>query len=67
MYLLTESAFEDFEGIPTNDPNAVVVGLAPEQFNYERYGVGAGAACAVQYNVCRTSAQTADRSKRRIA
>lgn len=39
MLLLTPSAKEDFEGLEAKDceiPNAVVVGLAPEEFNYER-------------------------------
>ncbi|XP_074661679.1 haloacid dehalogenase-like hydrolase domain-containing protein 2 [Tubulanus polymorphus] len=31
---LEEVALEDFQGIDCNDPNAVVVGLAPTKFNY---------------------------------
>ncbi|XP_041043320.1 haloacid dehalogenase-like hydrolase domain-containing protein 2 isoform X2 [Carcharodon carcharias] len=34
LLLVDDSALEDFEGIDTIDPNAVVVGLAPQQFNY---------------------------------
>ncbi|CAI2354599.1 unnamed protein product [Caenorhabditis sp. 36 PRJEB53466] len=33
FFMLDEKAMEDFEGIPTDDPNAVVIGLAPEKFN----------------------------------
>lgn len=25
---------EEFEGLDTNEPNAVVIGLAPSKFNY---------------------------------
>lgn len=35
MLLLEETAKEDFEGIPQDDPNAVVIGLSPNSFNYE--------------------------------
>ncbi|XP_069483034.1 haloacid dehalogenase-like hydrolase domain-containing protein 2 isoform X1 [Ambystoma mexicanum] len=35
MLLIDDSALHDFEGIATQDPNAVVIGLAPEHFNYE--------------------------------
>ncbi|KAK7896427.1 hypothetical protein WMY93_021752 [Mugilogobius chulae] len=34
LLLLDNSALEDFTGIDTSDPNAVVIGLAPDQFNY---------------------------------
>lgn len=38
MYFLTESALSDFADLPASSepPNAVVVGLAPDQFHYER-------------------------------
>ncbi|GAU98294.1 hypothetical protein RvY_09458 [Ramazzottius varieornatus] len=32
--LVSDEALEDFEGISTDNPNAVVVGLAPERLNY---------------------------------
>ncbi|CAF0946296.1 unnamed protein product [Brachionus calyciflorus] len=35
MLFLEPSALEDFEGINTQDPNSVVIGLAPNKFNYE--------------------------------
>nr|XP_056704839.1 haloacid dehalogenase-like hydrolase domain-containing protein 2 [Euleptes europaea] len=35
LLLVEESALRDFRGLDTNDPNAVVIGLAPEQFNYQ--------------------------------
>ncbi|XP_027055012.1 haloacid dehalogenase-like hydrolase domain-containing protein 2 [Pocillopora damicornis] len=35
MLLLQSDAIEDFKGVDVNDPNAVVVGLAPDCFNYE--------------------------------
>ena len=35
MLLLQSDAIEDFKGVDANDPNAVVVGLAPDCFNYE--------------------------------
>ncbi|KAL4617241.1 Haloacid dehalogenase-like hydrolase domain-containing protein 2-like [Arapaima gigas] len=35
LLLLDDRALEDFAGIETSDPNAVVVGLAPEHFNYQ--------------------------------
>ncbi|XP_065262109.1 haloacid dehalogenase-like hydrolase domain-containing protein 2 [Emys orbicularis] len=35
LLLVDDNALQDFRGIPTNDPNAVVVGLAPEHFNYQ--------------------------------
>ena len=33
--LLQDDAMEDFTGLDTTNPNAVVVGLAPDYFNYE--------------------------------
>ena len=33
--LLHPNALPEFEGLPTSDPNAVVVGLAKEAFSYE--------------------------------
>ena len=33
--MLSENALEDFSDTPQEDPNAVVIGLAPEKFNYE--------------------------------
>ncbi|KAF4081842.1 hypothetical protein AMELA_G00144960 [Ameiurus melas] len=35
LLLVEDSAREDFAGIETTDPNAVVIGLAPGHFNYE--------------------------------
>lgn len=35
MLLLQQDALEDFKGVDVNDPNAAVVGLAPDCFNYE--------------------------------
>ncbi|KAK3798419.1 hypothetical protein RRG08_047330 [Elysia crispata] len=34
-FLVDKNAMEDFKGISEEDPNAVVVGLAPEEFAYE--------------------------------
>ncbi|CAM1295061.1 HDHD2 (predicted) [Pycnogonum litorale] len=34
MLMLDERAVEDFEGLPTDDPNCVLVGLAPDKFDY---------------------------------
>ena len=34
LLLLSESAIGDFADVPTNDPNAVVVGLAPDRLDY---------------------------------
>jgi len=34
LLYVAESAKEDFEGLDTENPNSVVVGLAPEYFNY---------------------------------
>ncbi|XP_033100618.1 haloacid dehalogenase-like hydrolase domain-containing protein 2 [Anneissia japonica] len=36
MLLLDDCALEDFEGISQENPNAVLVGLAPQHFNYEK-------------------------------
>jgi len=36
MLFLETEAMEDFDGIPLNNPNAVVIGLAPSQFHYDR-------------------------------
>ncbi|OWF47844.1 haloacid dehalogenase-like hydrolase domain-containing protein 2 [Mizuhopecten yessoensis] len=33
--MLDRRALEDFEGLDTTNPNAVVIGLAPEDFNYQ--------------------------------
>ena len=35
LLLLDSDAIKDFKGIDVNDPNAVVVGLAPDCFSYE--------------------------------
>lgn len=35
MLLLQQDAFKDFKGVDVNNPNAVVVGLAPHCFDYE--------------------------------
>ncbi|XP_020563470.1 haloacid dehalogenase-like hydrolase domain-containing protein 2 isoform X1 [Oryzias latipes] len=35
LLLVEDSALEDFNGIDTSEPNAVVIGLAPEHFNYQ--------------------------------
>ncbi|XP_059159275.1 haloacid dehalogenase-like hydrolase domain-containing protein 2 isoform X2 [Physella acuta] len=35
FFMIDKNALEDFEGVPTHDPNAVLIGLAPEEFNYE--------------------------------
>ncbi|XP_064628671.1 haloacid dehalogenase-like hydrolase domain-containing protein 2 isoform X2 [Lineus longissimus] len=35
LLFLEDGAKEDFEGINTQNPNAVVIGLAPSSFNYE--------------------------------
>ncbi|KFO98031.1 Haloacid dehalogenase-like hydrolase domain-containing protein 2 [Calypte anna] len=35
LLLVDDKALPDFTGIATDDPNAVVVGLAPEHFHYE--------------------------------
>ncbi|CAK6447967.1 unnamed protein product [Pipistrellus nathusii] len=35
MLLVHDQALADFKGIQTRDPNAVVIGLAPEHFHYQ--------------------------------
>ncbi|XP_067106189.1 haloacid dehalogenase-like hydrolase domain-containing protein 2 isoform X2 [Osmerus mordax] len=35
LLLVEDSALEDFSGLDTSEPNAVVIGLAPEHFNYQ--------------------------------
>ncbi|XP_060917257.1 haloacid dehalogenase-like hydrolase domain-containing protein 2 [Labrus mixtus] len=35
LLLVEDSAMEDFTGIDTSEPNAVVIGLAPDHFNYQ--------------------------------
>ncbi|KAI2586766.1 haloacid dehalogenase like hydrolase domain containing 2, partial [Homo sapiens] len=35
MLLVDDRALPDFKGIQTSDPNAVVMGLAPEHFHYQ--------------------------------
>lgn len=35
MLFLEDEALEDFCDVNTNDPNAVVIGLAPNKFDYE--------------------------------
>ncbi|XP_075042112.1 haloacid dehalogenase-like hydrolase domain-containing protein 2 [Mixophyes fleayi] len=35
LLLVDDSALPDFEGIATDAPNAVLIGLAPEHFNYQ--------------------------------
>jgi len=36
LLLLSESALEDFKDINQENPNAVVIGLAPDHFNYQK-------------------------------
>jgi hypothetical protein len=33
---MEDGAMEEFHGLDTKNPNAVVVGLAPSKFNYEK-------------------------------
>nr|XP_020662198.1 haloacid dehalogenase-like hydrolase domain-containing protein 2 isoform X1 [Pogona vitticeps] len=35
LLLVEDNALRDFRGIDTNEPNAVVIGLAPDHFNYQ--------------------------------
>ncbi|XP_058027053.1 haloacid dehalogenase-like hydrolase domain-containing protein 2 isoform X2 [Ahaetulla prasina] len=35
LLMVEENALHDFTGIDTSHPNAVVIGLAPDQFNYQ--------------------------------
>ncbi|OQV18064.1 Haloacid dehalogenase-like hydrolase domain-containing protein 2 [Hypsibius exemplaris] len=34
-FIVSDEAMEDFDGLPTENPNAVVIGLAPEKLNHE--------------------------------
>uniref|UniRef100_A0A8C7E412 Haloacid dehalogenase-like hydrolase domain-containing protein 2 n=1 Tax=Naja naja TaxID=35670 RepID=A0A8C7E412_NAJNA len=34
LLMVEKNALHDFTGLDTSDPNAVVIGLAPDQFNY---------------------------------
>ncbi|KAK6010024.1 HAD hydrolase family [Ostertagia ostertagi] len=36
MLMLAKEALEDFEGVNVTNPNAVVIGLAPSEFHFER-------------------------------
>ncbi|CAG5134371.1 unnamed protein product [Candidula unifasciata] len=36
FFMIDKKALEDFEGISQENPNAVVIGLAPEEFYYEK-------------------------------
>lgn len=36
MLLMEDEAMEEFKGLDTDNPNAVVIGLAPSKFNYEK-------------------------------
>lgn len=36
MLLMEDEAMEEFDGLDTQKPNAIVVGLAPSKFNYEK-------------------------------
>eukprot|EP00449_Zooxanthella_nutricula_P057933 CAMPEP_0198583226 /NCGR_PEP_ID=MMETSP1462-20131121/126492_1 /TAXON_ID=1333877 /ORGANISM="Brandtodinium nutriculum, Strain RCC3387" /LENGTH=244 /DNA_ID=CAMNT_0044314637 /DNA_START=140 /DNA_END=874 /DNA_ORIENTATION=+ len=38
MFLLSDEAMADFDGVPTHEPNAVIVGTAAGQLHYERLG-----------------------------
>lgn len=53
MLLLSPSALEDFEGLECKEgekPNAVVIGLAPNEFHYERLNVAFRfVTCITQY------------------
>lgn len=35
MFLVDAAAMEDFQGVETEDPNSVMVGLAPSSFTYD--------------------------------
>ncbi|XP_063438463.1 haloacid dehalogenase-like hydrolase domain-containing protein 2 [Mytilus trossulus] len=35
LMIVDDRALEDFEGIQTDNPNAVLIGLAPDKFNYK--------------------------------
>ncbi|CAL1539199.1 unnamed protein product [Lymnaea stagnalis] len=34
FFMIDRKAMEDFEGVSSEDPNVVVIGLAPDEFNY---------------------------------
>jgi len=36
LLFLEDEALEDFSDLPTDDPNCVLLGLAPSHFHYER-------------------------------
>ncbi|VDK70112.1 unnamed protein product [Cylicostephanus goldi] len=36
MLILAKEAMEDFQGVDTSNPNAVVIGLAPAEFHFEK-------------------------------
>lgn len=40
LLLMEEAAMEEFEGMDTKNPNAVVIGLAPSKFRYDLVGGG---------------------------
>lgn len=33
---MEKDALEEFDGMSTTDPNAVVIGLAPSEFHYDK-------------------------------
>lgn len=39
---MEDAAMEEFEGMDTKDPNAVVIGLAPSKFRYDLVRGGGG-------------------------
>lgn len=39
MLLVADEALEEFEGVDTNDPNCVVVGLSKDHFNQETLSI----------------------------
>jgi hypothetical protein len=36
MLLMEDEAMEEFDGLDTENPNSVVIGLAPSKFNYDK-------------------------------
>lgn len=36
MFLVDPAAMEDFKGVETEQPNCVMVGLAPSSFTYDK-------------------------------
>lgn len=38
LLLMEDAAMEEFDGMDTKNPNAVVVGLAPSKFRYDLVG-----------------------------